>query len=73
MNPVLLAALLLASAQAPLGSTLVAVALPAIADGLGSDTVHATTLLVASYLVVTVLFQGPGGRLSDAIGHARSL
>ena len=73
MNPVLLAALLLASAQAPLGSTLVAVALPAIADGLGSDAVHATTLLVASYLVVTVLFQGPGGRLSDAIGHARSL
>ena len=73
MNRTLLAALLLASAQAPLGSTLVAVALPEIANGLHSDTVHATTLLVASYLVITVLFQGPGGRLSDAIGHARTL
>jgi len=73
MNRVLLAALLLASAQAPLGSTLVAVALPAIAMGLGSDTVHATTLLVSSYLVITILFQGPGGRLSDAFGHARTL
>lgn len=73
MNRLLLAALLLASAQAPLGSTLVAVALPAIASGLGSDTVHATTLLVSSYLVITILFQGPGGRLSDAFGHERTL
>lgn len=73
MNRVLLAALLLASAQAPLGSTLVAVALPAIATGLGGDTVHATTLLVSSYLVITILFQGPGGRLSDAFGHERTL
>lgn len=73
MNRVLLAALLLASAQAPLGSTLVAVALPAIATGLGSDTVHATTLLVSSYLVITILFQGPGGRLSDGFGHERTL
>lgn len=73
MNRILLAALLLASAQAPLGSTLVAVALPAIASGLGSDTVHATTLLVSSYLVITILFQGPGGRLSDAFGHERTL
>ena len=73
VNRILLAALLLASAQAPLGSTLVAVALPAIANGLGSDTVHATTLLVSSYLVITILFQGPGGRLSDAFGHERTL
>jgi MFS family permease len=73
MNRRLLAALLLASAQAPLGSTLVAVALPAIANGLGDDTVHATTLLVSSYLVITILFQGPGGRLSDALGHERTL
>ena len=73
MNRILLAALLLASAQAPLGSTLVAVALPAIASGLGGDTVHATTLLVSSYLVITILFQGPGGRLSDAFGHERTL
>ena len=73
MSRIILAALLLASAQAPLGSTLVAVALPEIATGLRSDTVRTTTLLVASYLVITVLFQGPGGRLSDAIGHARTL
>lgn len=73
MNRVLLAALLLASAQAPLGSTLVAVALPDIAEGLASDTVRTTTLLVSSYLVITILFQGPGGRLSDAFGHGRTL
>jgi len=73
VSRILLAALLLASAQAPLGSTLVAVALPEIATGLRGDTVHTTTLVVASYLVITVLFQGPGGRLSDAIGHARTL
>jgi MFS family permease len=73
LNPLLLAALLLASSQAPLGSTLIAVALPSLATSLGADAVQASTLLVASYLVVTVLFQGPGGRLSDAIGHARAL
>ncbi|WP_293856012.1 MFS transporter [uncultured Alsobacter sp.] len=73
MNPVLLAALLLASSQAPLGSTLIAVALPSLSSSLGADAVQASTLLVASYLVVTVLFQGPGGRLSDALGHARAL
>ena len=73
MNPILLAALLLASSQAPLGSTLIAVALPSLAGDLDVDVVQASTLLVASYLVVTVLFQGPGGRLSDALGHARAL
>lgn len=73
MNPLLLAALLLASSQAPLGSTLIAVALPSLATSLAVDPVQASTLLVPSYLVVTVLFQGPGGRLSDALGHARAL
>lgn len=73
MNWVVLTGLLLASSQAPLGSTLIAVALPQIAEGLGSDVVHATTLLVSSYLVLTVLFQGPAGKLSDAVGHLRTL
>ncbi|MFO1149783.1 MAG: MFS transporter [Alsobacter sp.] len=73
MHWVVLTGLLLASSQAPLGSTLIAVALPQIATGLESDVVHATTLLVSSYLVLTVLLQGPAGRLSDTIGHLRTL
>ena len=73
MNRTLLTALLLASSQAPLGSTLIAVAIPSIAQGLQTDTVQVTTLLVVSYLVTTVLFQGPGGRLSDLAGHSYTL
>jgi MFS family permease len=65
-----IAALLLASAQAPLGSTLIAVALPSIGEGLGVDVVLATGLLVTGYLVVSVVCQGPGGKVSDLFGHA---
>jgi MFS family permease len=73
LNWVVLTGLLLASSQAPLGSTLIAVALPQIAKGLDTDVVHATTFLVSSYLVITILLQGPAGRLSDTIGHLRTL
>ena len=67
MSRVTIAALLLASAQAPLGSTLIAVALPSIGEGLGVDVVLATSLLVTSYLVVSVVCQGPGGKVSDLL------
>jgi MFS family permease len=73
MSRITIAALLLASAQAPLGSTLIAVALPSIGEGLGVDVVLATSLLVTSYLVVSVVCQGPGGKVSDLFGHARML
>ncbi|MDX1464672.1 MAG: MFS transporter [Halomonas sp.] len=67
------AALLIASAQAPLGSTLIAVALPAIGIGIGADLVLITGLLVTGYLVVNVVCQGPAGKISDLIGHSRIL
>ncbi|MHB2168006.1 MFS transporter [Alsobacter sp. R-9] len=73
MNRVILTGLLLASAQSPLGSTLMAVALPQIAAGLDVEVVQAASLLVSSYLVLTILCQGPAGRLSDTVGHLRTL
>ena len=73
MSGVTVAALLVASAQAPLGSTLIAVALPSIGDGIGSDLVLITSLLVTGYLVVNVVCQGPAGKISDLMGHSRVL
>ena len=67
------AALLLASAQAPLGSTLIAVALPSISLGTGVDLVLLTSLLVTGYLIVNVVSQGPAGSICDIVGHARML
>lgn len=68
-----MAALLIASAQAPLGSTLIAVALPSIGIGIGADLVLITGLLVTGYLVVNVVGQGPAGKISDLVGHSRIL
>ncbi|MBJ3764527.1 MFS transporter [Maribius pontilimi] len=67
------AAILVAAAQAPLGSTLIAVALPSIGTGTGTDLVLITGLLVTGYLVVNVICQGPAGKISDVVGHARVL
>ena len=66
-------AMLIASAQAPLGSTLIAVALPSVGAGLQIDVMLATSLLVSSYLIVNILLQAPGGKLSDVVGHSRIL
>ena len=65
-----IAGLLLASAQAPLGSTMIAVALPSISHALGSDLGVTTSLLVTSYLIVNIVGQSPGGKLGDVLGHA---
>lgn len=73
INGLATAALLIASAQAPLGSTLIAVALPSISEGVEADLVLITSLLVTSYLVVNVVCQGPGGKVSDLLGHSRVL
>lgn len=66
-------ALLIASAQAPLGSTLIAVALPSIGIGIGADLVLITGLLVTGYLVINVVLQGPAGKISDLVGHSHIL
>jgi len=73
LSAITTAALLIASAQAPLGSTLIAVALPSIGAGFEADLVLITGLLVTGYLVVSVVCQGPAGRISDLVGHPRVL
>jgi EmrB/QacA subfamily drug resistance transporter len=71
MKRTTMVALLIASAQAPFGSTLIAVALPSIGNEVGVDLVLITSLLVTSYLIVNVVCQGPAGKLSDLVGHSR--
>ena len=65
--------LLLAAAQMPLGSTLIAVALPSMGTSLAIDPILVTSVLVTSYLVVNLVSQGPGGKLGDLFGHQRVL
>ncbi len=57
-----LTGLLLASAQTHLGSTMSAVALPAIGAYLGESLASVTALLVTPYLVVAIVAQAPGGK-----------
>jgi EmrB/QacA subfamily drug resistance transporter len=73
LSGITIAGLLLASAQAPLGSTMIAVALPAIGHALHSDPALVTSLLVTSYLIVNIVAQSPGGKLGDVLGHARAI
>lgn len=56
-----------AALLAPLNSTMIAVALPAIRDEFGVGIV-AVSWLVTSYLVAVAISQPIGGRLGDAIG-----
>jgi EmrB/QacA subfamily drug resistance transporter len=73
LAPATLAALLMAGAQAPLGSTMIAVALPVLCQSLGVEPGLATSALVTSYLVVNIIAQSPGGKLADVLGHARTV
>jgi MFS family permease len=68
-----LVALLIAAAQAPLGSTMIAVALPAISTGVMRELGLVTSVLVTSYLIVSIVGQSPGGKLGDVVGHARTV
>jgi len=63
----------LAAALAPLGSTMIAVALPSISSELGVPGPALTQWLVASYLIAGVAAMSPGGKLGDIIGHRRVL
>jgi MFS family permease len=69
----LVAGMMLAAALAPLGSTMIAVALPGIGEDLGSTQADLTQWLVASYLITSIALQSPGGRLGDRISHRRAL
>jgi MFS family permease len=68
-----LVALGLSVALVPLNSTMLAVAVPAIARDLVVPSEALTQGLVASYLLVGIVLQSPGGKLGDGIGHGRAL
>jgi predicted MFS family arabinose efflux permease len=63
----------LAATLIPLGSTMLAVAMPHVAASVGEPAARLTPLLVASYLFTCIVAQGPGGRLADRIGHLRAM
>jgi MFS family permease len=68
-----LAGMMLAASLAPLGSTMMAVAVPAIASDLGRGDTEITQWLVAGYLITNIALQSPGGKLGDLISHTRAL
>ena len=63
----------LAASLSPLGSTMIAVALPSIGSELGIGSGALTQWLVSSYLIVGIATMSPGGKLGDRIGHRRAL
>jgi len=65
--------MLLAASLAPLGSTMIAVALPSIGRDVGAEASQLAQWLVSSYLVTSIALQSPGGKLGDLIGHGRAL
>jgi MFS family permease len=68
-----LAGLLLSAALVPLGSTTVAVALPAVGAELGTEPALLTDGLVGSYLLVNLVLQSPGGSFADRWGVRQAL
>jgi MFS family permease len=68
-----LTGMLLAASLAPLGSTMIAIALPRIGHDIGADVSDLTPWLVSSYLIASIALQSPGGKLGDLIGHGRAI
>jgi MFS family permease len=68
-----LVGMMLAASLAPLGSTMIAVALPSIGGDIGADASDLTQWLVTSYLIASIALQSPGGKLGDLFGHGRAL
>ncbi len=66
-----LAAACLSAALMPLNSTMIAVAIPAIATEFQHSATVVTQALVATYLVAAIALQSPGGKLGDRLGHWR--
>ncbi len=63
--------LIVGIATVPLGSTMVAIALPDIGRDLDASPEVLTHGLVTSYLAVSIVCQGPSGKLGDLFGHLR--
>lgn len=66
-----LVAACLSAALMPLNSTMIAVAIPAIAAEMNHSASVVTQALVATYLVAAIALQSPGGKLGDRLGHWR--
>jgi MFS family permease len=73
VSPLFYVGMFLAASLSPLGSTMIAVALPSIGAELEVGGGRLTQWLVASYLIVGIAAMSPGGRLGDRIGHRRGL
>ncbi len=68
----LVAARLTASLM-PLNSTMIAVAVPDIAEEFGHSVTSVTQALVATYLITAIALQSPGGKLGDRLGQWRAV
>jgi MFS family permease len=68
-----LTGMMLAASLAPLGSTMIAIALPGIGRDIGAEVSDLTPWLVSSYLIASIALQSPGGKLGDLIGHGRAI
>ncbi len=64
-----LVAACLAASLMPLNSTMIAVAVPDIADHVDASPGTVTQALVATYLLAAIALQSPGGKLGDRIGQ----
>jgi MFS family permease len=68
-----LAGLGLSAMLVPLGSTMIAVALPAIGSEFSRTPSELTQWLVTTYLVATILALAPAGKLGDRWGHRNTM
>src|SRR5215207_4792882 len=63
----------LSAALTPLNSTMVAVALPALATQFSSPAATVTVFVVTGYLFTTLVLSVPAGSVADRVGYARAL
>jgi hypothetical protein len=66
-----LAGMLLAASLAPLGSTMIAVALPSIGRDTGAEAAELTQWLVSSYLIASIALRAPAA--SSGISSATAV
>jgi MFS family permease len=64
---------LMTASLMPLNSTMVAVAVPSIAQTVGHGAAAVTQAVVSTYLIAAIALQSPGGKLGDRLGHWRVL
>lgn len=70
VSPLKLMGLGLSAMLIPLGSTMIAVALPAIGSEFSRTPGDLTQWLVNSYLMINIIALGPSGKLGDHWGYA---